>query len=199
MADLSRRGFLTTMSVTTGVGIAGSLGLHKLLIGDGSQAAPAAAAGTAPAAAPQPMSSAAQLPSLDAVRLGGPTIMPISATWRPRPGVVPGFPGNFTGKPQADLLRVNLAIPPAASPNRLGLLGGDHRWFPEWPPRGRRHGQHRAPGGGRRGPQPGGQDVHPRCGGRRGHQGVTPDVNDRYQKSFPYLGTPKDGFHTPAN
>jgi hypothetical protein len=31
MADLSRRGFLAGMSVTTGVGIAGGLGLHQLL------------------------------------------------------------------------------------------------------------------------------------------------------------------------
>jgi len=77
MADLSRRGFLTTMSVTTGVGIAGGLGLHKLLVGDGSQATPAAAAGLAPAAAPQPMSSAAQLRSLDAVRLAGPMLIHI--------------------------------------------------------------------------------------------------------------------------
>src|SRR5262249_3046271 len=30
-------------------------------------------------------------------------------------GVVPGFPGNFTGQPQADLLRLNLAIPPATT------------------------------------------------------------------------------------
>ncbi len=46
-------------------------------------------------------------------------------------GVVPGFPGNFTGNTQADLLRLNLAIPPNASgPNRLGLLGGDIAGFP---------------------------------------------------------------------
>jgi hypothetical protein len=34
MADFTRRGFLTQMSITTGVGIAGGLGLHKLLAGD---------------------------------------------------------------------------------------------------------------------------------------------------------------------
>lgn len=46
-------------------------------------------------------------------------------------GVVPGFPGNFTGSTQADLLRLNLAIPPnTTSPSRLGLLGGDIAGFP---------------------------------------------------------------------
>jgi hypothetical protein len=31
MADVSRRGFLTQVSIATGVGVAGGLGLHKLL------------------------------------------------------------------------------------------------------------------------------------------------------------------------
>ena len=37
-------------------------------------------------------------------------------------GLVPGFQ-NFTGPTQADVLRLNVAIPPSASPNRLGLIG----------------------------------------------------------------------------
>src|SRR6266849_6184210 len=45
-------------------------------------------------------------------------------------GVVPGFKGNFTGSTQADLLRLNLAIGPSNTPNRLGLLGGDVAGFP---------------------------------------------------------------------
>ncbi len=45
-------------------------------------------------------------------------------------GVVPGFGGNFTGSTQADLLRLNLAISPASTPSRLGLLGGDVAGFP---------------------------------------------------------------------
>jgi len=44
-------------------------------------------------------------------------------------GVVPGFQ-NFTGKTQADELRLNVAIPPASSPNSLGILGGDLAGFP---------------------------------------------------------------------
>jgi hypothetical protein len=45
------------------------------------------------------------------------------------PGIVPGFQ-NFTGATQADMLRLNVAIPPSASPNRLGLLGNDLAGFP---------------------------------------------------------------------
>jgi hypothetical protein len=44
-------------------------------------------------------------------------------------GLIPGFQ-NFTGSTQADELRLNVAIPPAATPNRLGLLGGDLAGFP---------------------------------------------------------------------
>jgi len=44
-------------------------------------------------------------------------------------GLIPGFQ-NFTGSTQADMLRLNMAIPPTANPNRLGLLGGDLAGFP---------------------------------------------------------------------
>jgi hypothetical protein len=44
-------------------------------------------------------------------------------------GVVTGFQ-NFTGTTVADLLRLNLAIPPATRPNPLGILGGDLAGFP---------------------------------------------------------------------
>ncbi|MFN0155369.1 MAG: DUF4331 domain-containing protein [Gaiella sp.] len=37
---------------------------------------------------------------------------------------------NFTGDRKADLLRLNTAIPPAASPNKLGVLAGDFAGFP---------------------------------------------------------------------
>ena len=106
-------------------------------------------------------------------------------------------PGNFTGKPQADLLRVNLAIPPAASPNRLGLLGGDIAGFPN----GRRVADDvvnieiRAIAGAT---SPGGSSRSPRRGGQRGHPGRHARRERPLSASFPYLGTPKDGFHTPA-
>jgi hypothetical protein len=42
-----------------------------------------------------------------------------------------GVPGlNFTGPTLADMLRINLSIPPTASPNRLGVFGGDTAGFP---------------------------------------------------------------------
>src|SRR5436190_568764 len=44
-------------------------------------------------------------------------------------GVVPGFQ-NFTGGNQADYLRLNVAIPPAANQNPAGLVGGDPAGFP---------------------------------------------------------------------
>ena len=44
-------------------------------------------------------------------------------------GVVPGFQ-NFTGAVQADMLRLNVAIPPTAKPNDLGLVAGDAAGWP---------------------------------------------------------------------
>jgi hypothetical protein len=44
-------------------------------------------------------------------------------------GVVPGFQ-NYTGATRADLLRLNVAVPPASSPNPLGLIAGDAAGFP---------------------------------------------------------------------
>jgi hypothetical protein len=44
-------------------------------------------------------------------------------------GLIPGFQ-NLTGKTPADMLRLNLAIPPAKNPHNLGLLGGDLAGFP---------------------------------------------------------------------
>jgi hypothetical protein len=45
-------------------------------------------------------------------------------------GVVPGFIGNYTGKTYADQLRLNTNIPPTNAPNIYGLLGGDVAGFP---------------------------------------------------------------------
>ena len=44
-------------------------------------------------------------------------------------GVVPGFQ-NYTGPIEADMLRLNVAVPPSESPNKLGLVGGDAAGFP---------------------------------------------------------------------
>jgi hypothetical protein len=44
-------------------------------------------------------------------------------------GIIPGFQ-NFTGTTPADMLRLNMAIPPATSPKILGLVGGDPAGYP---------------------------------------------------------------------
>ncbi|MGI0080515.1 MAG: DUF4331 domain-containing protein [Nitrososphaerales archaeon] len=45
-------------------------------------------------------------------------------------GVIPGFQ-NYTGPTFADMLRLNMAVPPNTSnPNRLGLIAGDAAGFP---------------------------------------------------------------------
>jgi len=81
MADVSRRGFLTQMSVTTGIGIAGGLGLHRLLLGGGGDAARVAAVATALAptspVAPPAVPSVGQGLVMDNVTLGGPMLVHI--------------------------------------------------------------------------------------------------------------------------
>ena len=44
-------------------------------------------------------------------------------------GIIGGFQ-NFTGPTPADMLRLNVAIPPSGSPDRMGILGGDLAGFP---------------------------------------------------------------------
>jgi len=44
-------------------------------------------------------------------------------------GIIPGFQNN-TGPIQADLMRLNMAIPVTANPNPLGVIGGDLQGFP---------------------------------------------------------------------
>ena len=44
-------------------------------------------------------------------------------------GIVPGFQ-NYTGTIQADMLRLNMAVPPTAKPNPIGLIAGDAAGFP---------------------------------------------------------------------
>src|SRR2546426_860715 len=55
-------------------------------------------------------------------------LVAVLATGTPA-GVVPGFQ-NFTGPRIADMLRLNMAVPPAASPNTIGLIAGDAAGFP---------------------------------------------------------------------
>jgi hypothetical protein len=111
-------------------------------------------------------------------------------------GIVPGFQ-NTTGKRLADMLRLNVAIPPTAKPNPLGLIGGDAAGFPN----GRRVFDDvvtielRAIAG----------VTYPLVNPSYKPDGaaglVSPQLTpaaDRYLPAFPYLGTPYDGFSTPS-
>jgi Domain of unknown function (DUF4331) len=113
-------------------------------------------------------------------------------------GIIPGFQ-NFTGQTLADLLRLNMAIPPAAAPNILGILGGDLAGFPN----GRRVVD----------------DVFtielralagvtiplvdpsftPDAAASAVTDGVTPaNIDSPFLASFPYLGIPYSGFDVPS-
>jgi hypothetical protein len=109
-------------------------------------------------------------------------------------GVVPGFQNN-TGSTLADLLRLNLAVPPSASPNELGLVAGDPAGFPN----GRRviddvtTVELRAIAG----------LTIPLVDPSFTPDGATSAVTDGtsntnapYLDSFPYLGTPAGGYQT---
>jgi hypothetical protein len=109
-------------------------------------------------------------------------------------GVVPGFQ-NYTGAIESDMLRLNLAIPPASSPDSLGLLGGDAAGFPN----GRRIGDDvvaielRAVAG----------VTIPLVDPSYTPDGAaglltdgTSDTNGGTTATFPYLGDPLGGFQT---
>jgi hypothetical protein len=112
-------------------------------------------------------------------------------------GIIPGFQ-NFTGKTQADLLRLNVAIPPASNPNLLGILGGDLAGFPN----GRRVFDDtvtielRAIAGATIPLVD--KTFKPDAAASLVTDGLTPDLHTRYLSQFPYLGTPRSGFEVPA-
>ena len=140
-------------------------------------------------------------PNLDALNKSGQARADLEAillTGIPS-GIIAGFQNN-TGPVLADLLRLNTAIPPSASPSQLGLLGGDLAGFPN----GRRVFD----------------DVV--TIELRAIAGVTVPLVDKtftpdaaasavtdgldassvpsgYLSSFPYLGTPYSGFSTPSS
>ena len=67
-------------------------------------------------------------PNLAAYKKPRADLVAILLTGIPK-GVVPGFQ-NYTGPVQADMLRLNVAVPPSKSPNPLGLVAGDAAGFP---------------------------------------------------------------------
>ncbi len=67
-------------------------------------------------------------PNLDAYKKPRADLNAILLTGIPA-GVVPGFT-NFTGPVLADMLRLNMAVPPSQDPHPLGLVAGDAAGFP---------------------------------------------------------------------
>lgn len=119
------------------------------------------------------------------------------------PGVVPGFQ-NYTGPTQADMLRLNMAIPPTSKPSNLGLIGGDPAGYPN----GRRVFDDvvtidlRAVAGATLPlvdptykPDPAAGEVTD--GLTSGPSDLTADGNETYLPMFPYLGYPHSGFEFP--
>ncbi|MHB8574870.1 MAG: DUF4331 domain-containing protein [Dehalococcoidia bacterium] len=106
-------------------------------------------------------------------------------------GLIPGFQNN-TGPTQADLLRLNMAIPPTAAPNPLGLLAMDAAGFPN----GRRVADNvvaielRALAGAVYGLID--QSFTPDAPVAQLSDGTMPDAP--YLSAFPYLGIPYDGY-----
>ncbi len=109
-------------------------------------------------------------------------------------GVVPGFQ-NYTGTIESDMLRLNLAIPPASSPHDMGLLGGDAAGFPN----GRRIGDDvvaielRAVAGVT---IPLVDPTYTPDGAAGVLTDGTTDTNGGTTATFPYLGDPLGGFQT---
>ncbi|GAA2758857.1 DUF4331 domain-containing protein [Actinopolymorpha rutila] len=109
-------------------------------------------------------------------------------------GVVPGFQ-NYTGDVQADMLRLNVAVPPAKSPNPLGLVAGDAAGFPN----GRRvmddvvTVELRAVAGVTI-PLVDKSFTPDETAGKL--KDGTSNTNSDYLASFPYLGTPAGGYQT---
>ncbi|HLX31636.1 MAG TPA: DUF4331 domain-containing protein [Gaiellaceae bacterium] len=112
-------------------------------------------------------------------------------------GIVPGFQ-NFTGSKPADMLRLNVAIPPAGSPNVLGVVGGDLAGFPN----GRRvfddvvSIELKAVAGAT---IPLVDHTFTPDGAIAAVSSYLTPADDRYQATFPYLGTPHDGYDTPSS
>ncbi len=121
------------------------------------------------------------------------------------PGLITGFQ-NFTGTTQADMLRLNMAIPPSTSPANTGLLGNDIAGFPN----GRRVFDDVVTielqciaGAVLKLVDP---SFSPDAAAGAINEGLTAnaadlaaDTTEKYLSSFPYLGVPHSGFLVPAS
>ena len=113
-------------------------------------------------------------------------------------GIVDGFQ-NFTTTKPSDMLRLNVAIQPTTdNPNALGVVGGDLAGYPN----GRRvfddvvSIELKAVAGATIPLVDPSYTPDDAVGAVSSY--ITPG-NDRYQGTFPYLGTPHDGYDTPSS
>jgi Domain of unknown function (DUF4331) len=135
-------------------------------------------------------------PSLEALTAPREDLVAIFLTGLPA-GVVPDFQNN-TGKVLADMLRLNVAVPPTKSPNVLGIIEGDLAGYPN----GRRVIDDvttialRAIAGIT---YPLVQKSYkPDAAASAITQGITP-LPFRAQATFPYVATPHDGYDFPSS
>jgi hypothetical protein len=112
-------------------------------------------------------------------------------------GVVEGFQNYNGGKVQAEMLRLNVAVPPASKPNVLGFLGGDLAGYPN----GRRVIDDvttislRAVAGATYPLVEKGYEPDEAVGAIS--QGITP-LPFRTESTFPYIGNPHSGYDYPS-
>jgi hypothetical protein len=137
-----------------------------------------------------------RFPNLEDLKAPREDLVAIFLTGLPA-GIVSGFQNN-TGKVRAEMLRLNVAVPPAAKPNVLGILGGDLAGYPN----GRRVADDvttialRAVAGAT---YPLVQKSYTPDGAALAiTQGITP-LPFRSQATFPYIGIPHDGFDFPSS
>jgi Domain of unknown function (DUF4331) len=134
-------------------------------------------------------------PNLEALSAPREDLVAIFLTGLPA-GVVTGFQNN-TGTVLAEMLRLNVAVPPATSPNVLGVIGGDLAGYPN----GRRIIDDvttialRAIAGIT---YPLVQKKYkPDAAASAITQGITP-LSFRSQATFPYVAAPHDGYDFPS-
>jgi hypothetical protein len=138
-----------------------------------------------------------QFPKLQAFTATREDIVAILGTGLPA-GIVPGFQNASRKGVFADMLRLNVAVPPTSSPNPLGIVGGDLAGFPN----GRRvtddvtNIELKALSGATI-PLVNKSFVPDAAVGAV-EQGITP-LPTRTQAKFPYVTTPHGGFQFPSD
>ncbi len=135
-------------------------------------------------------------PNLEKLTAARADLVAIFLTGLPE-GVVGGFQNYNGGKVQAEMLRLNVAVPPAADPKKLGFHEGDLAGYPN----GRRVSDDvttislRAVAGATYKLVEKAYEVDGAVGDIE--QGITP-LPFRTQSTFPYIGIPHSGYNFPS-